>query len=263
MSLTIESSFLWNETVWNPSMIQTALWLDAADASTVTTVSGAVSQWNDKSGNGRNAAQSDAASRPTYATAAQNSRNALTFDNSNDKLTIAQSELFASGNADLAIFAAYKAKEPSSGYGSLFGNYPGNNFMLYFGGLAPYLEPWGVFNLVNVDISTDAYVQNKNYLIGLIRSSGSFTGWTDGSQNNTAANTASVYSGANTSSVWNIGSNSSGGEVAGMDLYELICVNSAPSAANRQKLEGYLAHKWGLTANLPAGHPYKNYGPKP
>ena len=26
----------------------------------------------------------------------------------------------------------------------------------------------------------------------------------------------------------------------------------------RQKIEGYLAHKWGLTANLPSAHPFKH-----
>jgi hypothetical protein len=29
----------------------------------------------------------------------------------------------------------------------------------------------------------------------------------------------------------------------------------------RNKFEGYLAHKWGLTSNLPAGHPYKTSRP--
>ena len=38
---------------FNPSDIETALWLDAADASTITESGGAVSQWNDKRGNGR------------------------------------------------------------------------------------------------------------------------------------------------------------------------------------------------------------------
>jgi hypothetical protein len=50
MSLLIDTSFLWNETVWNPSMISTALWLDAADVATVTLNGSTVSQWNDKSG---------------------------------------------------------------------------------------------------------------------------------------------------------------------------------------------------------------------
>lgn len=33
------------------------------------------------------------------------------------------------------------------------------------------------------------------------------------------------------------------------------------STANRQRLEGYLAWKWALEANLPAGHPFKNTPP--
>ena len=30
---------------------------------------------------------------------------------------------------------------------------------------------------------------------------------------------------------------------------------------DRQKIEGYLAHKWGLAASLPADHPYKDAAP--
>ena len=33
------------------------------------------------------------------------------------------------------------------------------------------------------------------------------------------------------------------------------------TTATRQKLEGYLAWKWGLEANLPIGHPYKSAAP--
>lgn len=41
------------------------LWLDATDAATITEVSGAISQWDDKSGNNYNVSQSDATKRPT------------------------------------------------------------------------------------------------------------------------------------------------------------------------------------------------------
>jgi hypothetical protein len=44
---------------------------------------------------------------------------------------------------------------------------------------------------------------------------------------------------------------------------EIIMCSSALTDANRQRIEGYLAHKWGLIANLPAGHPYKTVGPRP
>jgi len=42
---------------------------------------------------------------------------------------------------------------------------------------------------------------------------------------------------------------------------EAIICNTSLSASDRQKIEGYLAHKWGLTASLPAAHPYKSGAP--
>jgi hypothetical protein len=40
-----------------------------------------------------------------------------------------------------------------------------------------------------------------------------------------------------------------------------IIVGKNLSTSDRQKIEGYLAWKWALTANLPAGHPYKTSPP--
>ena len=42
---------------------------------------------------------------------------------------------------------------------------------------------------------------------------------------------------------------------------EVIFVPYNSSDTTRQKLEGYLAHKWGLDTLLPAGHPYKSAPP--
>jgi hypothetical protein len=47
------------------------------------------------------------------------------------------------------------------------------------------------------------------------------------------------------------------------DICEVLILNTHPTATNRQRIEGYLAHKWGLTANLPSDHPYKTVGPTP
>ena len=38
---------------------------------------------------------------------------------------------------------------------------------------------------------------------------------------------------------------------------EVVAFKGQLSDENRQKMEGYLANKWGITANLPSGHPYK------
>jgi hypothetical protein len=56
------------------------------------------------------------------------------------------------------------------------------------------------------------------------------------------------------------GSNSIGGNQSG-ELKELMYYNSNLPLAARETLEGYLARKWGLVANLPSNHPYKYVGP--
>jgi hypothetical protein len=42
---------------------------------------------------------------------------------------------------------------------------------------------------------------------------------------------------------------------------EVVYTNTAISTADRQRLEGYCAWKWGLEASLPAGHPFRNIPP--
>jgi hypothetical protein len=49
-------------------------------------------------------------------------------------------------------------------------------------------------------------------------------------------------------------------ELAGK-IGELVIFNAALSSTDREKMEGYLAWKWGLVSNLPGGHPYKSSPP--
>jgi hypothetical protein len=45
------------------------------------------------------------------------------------------------------------------------------------------------------------------------------------------------------------------------DFGEFIFLNAIPTTDTRQKLEGYMAHKWGTTASLDGAHPYKSTAP--
>jgi len=45
------------------------------------------------------------------------------------------------------------------------------------------------------------------------------------------------------------------------NIGEILVFDSALSDANRQKVEGYLAWKWGMEGDLPTGHPYKSSPP--
>lgn len=62
------------------------LWMDAADTATISVSGSAVTQWNDKSGNSRNFAQSTAGNRPSSGTRTQNGKNIIDFDGTDDRL---------------------------------------------------------------------------------------------------------------------------------------------------------------------------------
>ena len=55
-------------------------------------------------------------------------------------------------------------------------------------------------------------------------------------------------------------SNAAANPYSGKTAEVLFC-GDALTDADRQRLEGYLAHKYGKTADLPAGHPYRNAPP--
>jgi len=60
-------------------ILNLSLWLDGADAGTITAVSGLVSQWDDKSGNNNHAAQGIAARQPSTGVGNIGGLNALFF----------------------------------------------------------------------------------------------------------------------------------------------------------------------------------------
>jgi hypothetical protein len=76
----------------------------------------------------------------------------------------------------------------------------------------------------------------------------------------TAATTASPA--GNESIITTVGNNSAGLQAYGQ-LHELIIYSTTLSLFQRQPVEGYLAWKWGLQANLPGNHPYKLFPPSP
>ena len=71
---------------FNPLDLAPALWLDADDLSTITSSSGNVSQWNDKSGNGYHVSQSSGTAQPKTGTITRNGRNVIDFDGTADYL---------------------------------------------------------------------------------------------------------------------------------------------------------------------------------
>ena len=263
--LNLAKTFTWNETIWNPSMITTALWLDAADASTVTTVSSAVSQWNDKSGNSRNFTQSTSGNRPALTTNALGGKPVVTFDGTDDRLTAS----VTTGSSTATVVSVWKLNQQPTN--------PGQSFA--FSRIYDIKTGFGGLQLLN-DVSTLAiHTKSSLYQTALTATkwfaSGTSTELTvqkfDTSTTAFNRNGSVVSSTASPANVGEAGSNCAIGargdvnSITHLNGYvaELIVVNGIASDVVVQKLEGYLAHKWGLTANLPAGHPYKTVGPTP
>lgn len=258
MSWRITPSF----TQWTPADITTALWLDAADASTVTTVSGGVSQWSDKSGNARHATQATAGSRPTVASAALNSKNVVTFDGNNDFLSLPGITLDTDNTFVFSVYQRSSAGVHSIDVGSIpesqadsvrgYGNWWFTDNILYSQLRTSNPSTFGTHGTAST--STGAFINS------LARNSTGTQAWRNGSTLGTRQQVSATLNPV-LSYVGRQGV-ASGGYASGY-IAEIVVGRFDISDLNRQKIEGYLAHKWGLTANLPADHPYKINPPAP
>jgi hypothetical protein len=63
------------------------------------------------------------------------------------------------------------------------------------------------------------------------------------------------------SSLFSIGANHLGGNCSESKISDLLFVKSAMDIEDRQRMEGYLARKWGRANELPPDHPYKVLSP--
>ena len=256
--IRLSNGFQWNDAIWNPSTLGPALWLDAADASTITLNGSTVSRWSDKSGNERHVAQATATNQPTYSTASLNGLNTLSFDGSDDTMVATASSLPA-GNSPRSLFVVYKPQRVT-GTNSIAGQSLTVGvsawFMMQFrstaGGGDPYLA--GYSN----DLATGVLPTLAPKIGGVTHDGSTTTLYANGTQVAQGLKTLATDSGS-----FRIGSSTGNTELAQMLFAEVVFTSSSLATLERQKLEGYLAHKWGLTASLPADHPYKLTGPLP
>jgi hypothetical protein len=256
--ITLAKGFTWNETVWNPSMISTALWLDAADASTVTTVSGAVSQWNDKSGNARHASQATAGNRPALISNAYTGKSAIRSDGSNDFLSITPFSVSAGIRAYAVINPISPSTTKRNGDWVWMTNFTDSS--PHFGGATEAPQNWfsSFFSTTRSQITATIIPPDTLYLTFIEQTGTQLKGRAFGTV--AESTVAATFNGTPTSRFQLF--STLGTFEARFDICEVVFIQS-PSTDQQQKTEGYLAHKWGLTANLPSDHPYKTVGPTP
>ena len=205
------------------------LWLDAADSSTLTLYSGKVSTWSDKSGNDNHATQSNSDYQPTLNNSVLNALPVIRFDGSNDVMTL------SGDHALQTFFLVLNARD-------------GNNFGDWDWPMGGWTssgnKKWVIFaNAHNNSIS------GENASINGGTPSSEYINFSPLSEHKLVR---VAFNAPASRSDWKIGD---GDANWNGDFAEIIAYSGTLSTLQIQKIEGYLAHKWGLS--LPNGHPYR------
>jgi hypothetical protein len=245
--------------LWNPSRITTALWLDASDSTTLTTVSGYISEWRDKSGNSRNAVQSTDNYRPSTSTL--NNLTILTFDGINDNMNIPTTILQSQSKPNIFyVFVpnnnnSYNGYSPEITFNStnngdngsfhyVKSNLLGASYPMYTAG------GWG-----NYENAGSGYVYGSSEMISFITLTSTYNVYRNGilEGSSSAGNVLSYSTGLQLAQ-------QQGSRTSGISFAEIVLV-FGDSTDTYQRIEGYLAWKWGLVSKLPITHPYKSAKP--
>jgi len=242
--VVLAKEFTWNESVWNPTMVGPFLWLDASDPATVTESSGSVSEWRDKSGNNRTFTQATGANQPAFTSNGLNGLSVLTFGG-NDFLT-------NSGWQPYRSAAIVYSDSSTAGFVTPFGS--------------EYIATGAYHGAASNAATFQSGVTDAKTLNGAnFRNGSSIGNGTTTSRPSSVCVQTHVATGDLTQPFRNIGADfasAASRAITGI-IAEVIISPFAWSSLDRQKLEGYLAYKWGLTASLPNDHPYKTVRPTP
>lgn len=222
---------------WTPDVLTKALWLDMSDATTISTSGSNILQINDKSGNSRHATQSDASKQPTYTIGGVNSLNCMTSNGS-------QFVALASSLSVQCFVIVTQFSDPTSGaYQFIVGDSSAYNF-----------HGTGYINLLDPTYTAAAVSGGEGWINGTAVAPLSMT----------KQSAVSLYTFNTTANVqisqFSADRNIPGRGIIG-NICEILAFTTNLTTTDRQKLEGYLAHKWGFAPSLPSGHPYKDFPP--
>jgi len=235
--------------LWSPAEITTELWLDASDYSTITESGGSVDQWDDKSGNDRHVSQGTNPKKPTYSATGFDggTKPSIAFDGGD---TLNRSSITGTAAGEWSVFAVID-DQSVDGYDYLFTTFgtTEQRFMLGTGGPQYNNQADGNADAGATFVAGEQQVAYEATTDARV--------WRDGTQ---IAGAAYTYTATDANGNWAVGSRGGSDYMVG-DICELIFLPGKATAETRQRIEGYLAWKWGLEADLPSGHPYETFAP--
>ena len=250
----------------NPTSISGCqLWFDANDLTTIVKTGSAVSQWNEKSGNGYSVVQATTANQPTYATNLLNGMPGIQLSNSTWLWQYGSNmpNFTSSPATSVYIVAKNSSTSPASGWGifnTLWFNLSTNGADRYHfsfndggtTGLALYEGNGAGYYKIGQG-STVSY--GASAVVGFTSSSSSASISVNGTVASFSGN-GSLPSANSTSTTFLFGDARNGTFTSDINIYEMVGYNYQLSTTQAQQIEGYLAWKWGLQSSLPTSHPY-------
>ena len=241
--------------IFNPMLMGPCrLWLDALDASTFTLSGSNITTWRDKSGGSNHS--TTLINTPTYGSNLINGKPAV-FISSNAMRgsispTISGTQvhcfMVCTPLSTCGDYPRFLGLDDGTNYEynattgiEAFGRIAGANFLCSrLNNNATVSVTYNVPNLVT------SYNSSSNHYI-TANGSTTFVSASSGDTGNFAI------------SKWNIGCDTGGSVGWNPQIYigEILVYAGVISKFQRQQVEGYLVRKWGITSNLPSGHPYK------
>ena len=237
MAIILSSYNLFPTSSWSPLSLSSnlRLWLDSTNTTSIILNSSRVAEWRDISGNNRHVSQSNVINQPNYTSGK------IVFDGVNHWMT------FPTFTSAFDLIVVNKDNEVAGDVNrfSFISNPAGTE----------YIPIALSFDFANNNLRVNSV--NYNSITMIINGTSIFMNTRVETYRELIKNTnkiAMVSVPIGNSLTSQIGGNPNY-RISG-DLNEIICTDPL-SLINRQRLEGYLAHKWNLATSLPTNHPYK------
>lgn len=239
--------------LWTPAEISTVLWLDASDSSTITTVSDKVSEWRDKSGNGRDATQASASLRPLLVSDAYAGNPAIRGDGVATNLPINPFSV----SAGIRAYGVVSSLENTKRNGDWLCMTDLATPSPHYGG-DPGRQDWycNFFSNARPAINTGNIPHDSLRLAYIEQTGTALKGRVFGHFDETIVSASFDPSPTLNFKIFS----DEAGYYGRHDIGEIVFVQS-PSQDVSDKVEGYLSHKWGLASFLPVDHPFKTAAP--
>jgi hypothetical protein len=252
-----QNDFLKISPGWTPLAINTIAWYDAADKFSIISSGNIISQVNDKTGNGYNLTIPSGKLGPKTGTRVLNSLNVIEWDT---PLQLLKNSSFSHDQSSTALCIAiiFKADydnnqdflfagtdDVTAGDRMAIRRLHTNNSVQILGGS-------GTGSNIAIGSGQDTAIEGQNYLVVAKLNSTFSTIRLNGS----LIKTGDI--GTNVLSSLRMGGNGIGSQNINGYMAEFFMFLDTDQ---QEKVEGYLAHKWSLTSNLPGNHPYKTYWP--